>query len=118
MVEPQLTIDAMRCARAGSSLGFTLYAQFGEQPTKADPYLGVFNNQLLTQLAVDAINRRYVPQPLPWVAMGRLIYPEPGMERLDDFIAVMLTPAVARWVANAVAELEPEGATDADTDPA
>lgn len=118
MAEPQLTIDAMRCARAGSSLGFTLYAQFGEQPTKTDPYLGVFNNPLLAQLALDAINRRYVPERLPWVALGRLIYPASGVEYLDDFIAVMLTPAVARWVANAVAGLVPEGAAGAHTDPA
>jgi len=101
--QPSLTIDDMRRARAGTSLGFTLYAQFGDQPTKADPYLGMFNNALLCSYAVAAINGEPLPSPMPWTAMGRLIYPQPGMERLDDFIACMATPAIARWVANRVA---------------
>jgi hypothetical protein len=104
-MQPQspLTIDDMRQARAGTSLGFTLYAQFGDAPTKTDPYLGMFNNALLCGYAVDAINTSTAPTPMPWTAMGRLIYPQPGMERIDDFIAVMATPAIARWVASRVA---------------
>lgn len=98
-----LTLQDMRRARAGSSLGFTLYAQFGDEPTKSDPYLGVLNNALLCGYAVTAINGGPVPSPMPWTAMGRLIYPQPGMNSLDDFIAVMATPAIARWVATRVA---------------
>lgn len=98
-----LTLQDMRRARAGSSLGFTLYAQFGDEPTKSDPYLGVLNNALLCEYAVTAINGEPIPSPMPWFAIGRLIYPQPNMNSLDDFIACMATPAIARWVAHRVA---------------
>jgi hypothetical protein len=111
VAEPSLTLDDMRRLRAGTSLGFTVYAQFGEQPTKSDPYLGVFNNSQLAAYAVEAVNNRRVSADMPWVAIGRLIYPGPGVDRLDDFIAVMASASIARWLANAVADLTPEGTT-------
>jgi hypothetical protein len=98
-----LAVHDMRRVRAGSSLGFTLYAQFGDDPAKDDPYLGVLNNPILAQYAVTAINGGQLPSPMPWLAIGRLIYPMPGMNSIDDFIGVMATPAIARWVAHRVA---------------
>lgn len=98
-----LTLADMKRARAGMSLGFTLYAQFGDEPTKSDPYLGVFNNPILTQYAVTAISGQPIPSSMPWLAIGRLIYPTSGMNSIDDFIGVMATPAIARWVASRVA---------------
>jgi hypothetical protein len=105
-------LDNMRQVRVGTSLGFTVYAQFGERPTKSDPYLGVFNNAQLAAYAIEAVNNRRVEVDMPWVAIGRLIYPGPGVDRLDDFIAVMATVNIARWLANTVADLAPEGAHD------
>lgn len=102
-----LSLDNVRRVRTGTSLGFTLYAQFGDTPTKQDPYLGVFNNAQLAAYAVDAINDHYVAADLPWIAVGRLIYPEPGVTGLDDFIAVMVSPAVANWVAGVVCSQPP-----------
>lgn len=108
MPEPTtLTLDNVRRVRTGTSLGFTLYAQFGPEPTKQDPYLGAFNNPMLASYAVRAINERYVESDLPWIAVGRLIYPEPGAAGLDDFIAVMVSPAVANWVAGVVCSQPP-----------
>lgn len=108
MSEPvSLTIDSMRYARTGTNLGTTLYAQFGDLPTTTDPYLGVFNNQSLAAYAVTAINTGLVPADAPWISVGRLVYAEPCVEHVDDFIAVMVSPAVARWLANKVAGAQP-----------
>lgn len=110
MPEPtSSTLDGMKRLRAGTSLGFTLYAQFGDYPTKTDPYLGVFNNAKLAELAVDAINNQRAPMDLPWVAIGRLIYPNLSVDHLDDFIAVMVSASVARWLANTVATIPAPG---------
>ena len=102
-----LSLDAVRRVRVGTSLGFTLYAQFGASPTKQDPYLGVFNTAQLASYAVRAINDGEVDADLPWVSIGRLVYPGPGVTHLDDFIAVMGSPAIACWLANAVASVPP-----------
>lgn len=108
MSEPvSLTIDNMRYARTGANLGITVYAQFGEQPNIADPLLGIFNNQALATVAVTAINTGLAQIDAPWISVGRLVYPQPCVNGLDDFIAVMMSPAIARWLANKVAGAQP-----------
>lgn len=102
-----LALDTVRQVRVGASLGFTLYAQFGPEPTPGDPYLGVLNNAALAELVVAAINHGMVPVDSPWLAIGRLIYPEPGVDSLDHFVGCMTSAAVARWVANKVYEAHP-----------
>lgn len=98
-----IAVEEIRAVRAGRTLGCTLYAQYGEEPSKTDIWLGVFNNPLLVSYAVEAFSKGTVPVLCPWVAMGRLIYPGEGAERIDDFIGCMQTPAVARYVARRVA---------------
>ena len=105
-------LDDMRHARTGTNLGITLYAQFGDQPTTADPYLGVFNDQGLATFAATAINTGLVPMDAPWISVGRLVYAEPCVSGIDDFIAVMVSPAVARWLANRVASAQPPPSQD------
>lgn len=98
-----ITVEAIRRVRAGRTLGCTLYAQYGDEPSKTDIWLGTFNNPLLASYVVEAFAYGTVPTHSPWVAMGRLVYPGEGAEHIDDFIGCMQTPAVARFVARRVA---------------
>jgi hypothetical protein len=96
-------LDSMHRARLGRRRRVNLYAQLGTWPDDTDPLLALFNNQQLAQTAEDALNGRAV-RGVPWIAVGRLIYPMVNPIIPGEFIGVAVSDEVAERIASAVSQ--------------
>lgn len=96
-----MPIVGARSYRVGRTLGMTLYAQIGDDPSKTDVLLALFNTRELATLAAARLND---PErgDLRWIAIGRLIYPLGARVGPDDFLAVAVTADVASTIASMV----------------
>jgi hypothetical protein len=91
----------MHRARVGQTIKVTLYAQLGTWPDDTDPLLGLFNNPQLAQTAQDALNGA-TARGVPWIAVGRLIYPMVNPIIPGEFLGVAISDEVAERIASAV----------------
>jgi hypothetical protein len=91
-------------ARAGRTLGRTIYRMVDNTPVKGDVYLGVADTPEIATIAVDALNGLPLgyPGPGPWFAAGRLVYAPPAVDVLTDWIIAMDTSELAVEVVAAV----------------
>lgn len=94
-------LDSMHRARVGRSVKLTLYAQLGIWPDDTDPLLALFNNPQLAQVAEDALNGETV-RGVPWIAMGRLLYPAVNPITPGEFLGVAMSAEIAERIASAV----------------
>lgn len=101
-----LNLDGCRRFRPGRTLGTTLYAQWGDEASKQDTYLAIFDNQEWAMGVAAALNgNRGEDRRL--VAIGRLLYPmtlmnSPESLALDGFVGVATSPEVAVYLSQRV----------------
>ena len=94
-------LDSMHRARLGRRRKTNLYAQLGTWPDDTDPQLALFNSPNLAQTAEDALNGA-TARGVPWIAVGRLIYPMVNPITPGEFIGVAISDEVAERIAAAV----------------
>jgi len=94
-------LNSMHRARTGRTVKINLYAQLGTFPDDTDPLLALFNNPNLAQTAADALNGA-TARGMPWIAVGRLLYPRVNPITPGEFLGVAMSDEIAERIADAV----------------